>query len=248
MRRCHSALTALTLALMTLLVAGPAQAGGPTSVLLVVPGAGQTASLYTGDPDYDTLARTVGAFSDTGTAGKVDGSSTDHTFGPGVTLTWLIHDVSVWRVDRVYLDAKGGPWISTQVDNTGTGNIWDKPPVWHTAVDAKLLAALLHRLGVDGFTTPGQPDTASGADAPVTATEPVAPAVEQVADATGPGAGSLGWGLAGLALGIALTLAATRFGRRPRPVSDEPPEVSEVRSETPSVEVDWSPADELQRR
>lgn len=247
MRRCRAALTALTLALMTLLVAGPAQAGGPTSVLLVVPGAGQTASLYTGDPDYDSLARTVGAFSDTGTAGKVDGSPTDHTFGPGVTLTWLIHDVSVWRVDRVYLDAKGGPWISTQVDSTGTGNIWDKPPVWHTAVDAKLLAALLHRLGVDGSTSPGQQDVTTGVDTPTTATQRRAPAAEQVTDATGLGAERLGWGSGGLALGIALALAATRLGRRPRPVSDEPPEVSVVSAERSSDEVDWSRAEELQR-
>ena len=52
MRRYRAALTAataLTLMLVTMVVAGPAQAGGPTSVLMVVPGTGQTASLYTGD-------------------------------------------------------------------------------------------------------------------------------------------------------------------------------------------------------
>ena len=57
MRRYRAALTAataLTLMLVTTVVAGPAQAGGPTSVLMVVPGTGQTASLYTGDGDYDS--------------------------------------------------------------------------------------------------------------------------------------------------------------------------------------------------
>ena len=247
MRRCRAALTALMLALLSLLVAGPAQAGGPTSVLLVVPGVGQTASLYTGDADYDTLARTVGAFSDTGTVGKVDSTGAEHATVPGVTLTWLIHDTSVWRVDRVYLDAEGGPWISTQVDHTGSGNIWNEPPVWHTPVDAKLLAALLHRLGVDGSTSPGQQEVTTGVDTPVTATEQPAPAAEQVADATGLGAERLGWGLGGLALGVALALAATRLGRRPRPMADEPPEVPDVGAERPSDEDDWSRAEELQR-
>ena len=31
-------------------------------------------------------------------------------------MTWLIHDVAVWRVDRVYLGDEGGPWIATQSD------------------------------------------------------------------------------------------------------------------------------------
>ncbi len=257
MRRCRAALTALTLALMTLLVAGPAQAGGPTSVLLVVPGSGQTASLYTGDPDYETLARTVGAFSSTGTAGQVDSSAADHTSGAGVTLTWLIHDVTVWRVDRVYLDAKGGPWISTQTDVSGNGSVWDVPPVWHTAVDAKLLAALLHRLGVDGVTTAAEADPAATASSP---TEPVVAAVpdvpaddttgssERAADTTGSGARVLGWGLGGLALGVALTLAAMRLGWRSRAVPDGPSEDWDLSAERPSDGVEWSSAEELQRR
>ncbi len=254
MRRCRAALTALTLALMTVLVAGPAQAGGPTSVLLVVPGAGQTASLYTGDQDYEDLAHTVGAYWTDGASGKVDDSPTDHAHGPGVTLTWLIHDVSVWRVDRVYLDAEGGPWISTQVDHNGTG-IWDKPAVWHTAVDADLLADVLHRNGVAGGPatdpaaagdSPVQPDVAAGPDTPAVADE--TGSSKQAAEASGKDAGRLGWGLGGLALGVALTLSAMRLGRRSRPVPDQPMDVAEVSPDPVPDPAPWSQAEELQRR
>ena len=42
------------------LPAAPAAAGGPTSALLSIPGAGSTASLYYTDPEYDELADLVG--------------------------------------------------------------------------------------------------------------------------------------------------------------------------------------------
>ena len=91
---------------------GPAYAGGPTSVLLSVPGEGRTASLYYTDDAYEELADLVGAYDGTGT---VDGSGRSHETGTGVTLTWLIHDVTPWRVDRVYLQGDGAPWIASQV-------------------------------------------------------------------------------------------------------------------------------------
>ena len=34
-----------------------------------------------------------------------------------MTVTWLVHDVEPWRVDRIYLGGKDGPWISTQVSD-----------------------------------------------------------------------------------------------------------------------------------
>jgi len=254
MRRYRAALTAataLTLMLVTtIVVAGPAQAGGPTSVLMVVPGTGQTSSLYTGDGDYEALANTVGAFSTDGATGKVDGSPTDHAFGTGVTLTWLIHDVQVWRVDRVYLDAEGGPWILSTVDRTGTG-IWDKPATWHTADDPDVLVDVLERHGVAGVdgtdatagdSTPVQPDVAAVPDAP--AANDTTGSSEQAAESTGSRAAMLGWGLGGLALGIALTLAAMRLGQRSRlAAQDEAAGPDPVPDTAP-----WSPAEELQRR
>ena len=265
MRRYRAALTAATaltlMLLTTMVVAGPAQAGGPTSVLMVVPGTGQTAALYTGDGDYEALARTVGAFSETGAAGKVDDSGATHESGTGVTLTWMIHDVSVWRVDRVYLDAKGGPWISTQVDPTGSGNIWDKPPVWHTATDGKVLEDVLSRHGVDGVagtdataadSTPVQPDVAAVPDAPTV--NDTAGASEPASESSDSRAGMLGWGLGGLALGVALTLAAMGLRQKSRTDSDRT-DSDELDHDTPlkaaEVSADpahWSPAEELQRR
>ena len=56
-------LTTLALTLLPTLTAGPATAGGPTSVLLSSPTLGRTTSLYMTDSAYDALAKEVGAFS-----------------------------------------------------------------------------------------------------------------------------------------------------------------------------------------
>ena len=86
--------------------AAPAAAGGPTSALLSIPGAGSTASLYYTDPEYDELADLVGV--SRARAGRSTARSrAAHESGPGVTVTWLIHDVEPWRVDRIYLGRRG---------------------------------------------------------------------------------------------------------------------------------------------
>ena len=211
MRRSRAALAILTIMLISLLVAGPASAGGPTSVLLVVPGTGRTASLYTGAADYAALAGLVGAFEAPGVAGTEDPSGTSHAAGTGVTLTWLMHDVQVWRVDRVYLGADGGAWISTQFAAGESGTITDSPLAWHAAARGKELAALLDRLGVspnsrgDGNAPGGSPiGGGAGRDiAPPAATA------------------QLLWGLAGLALGVALTVAGMRLVAKSRTARGE---------------------------
>lgn len=263
MRRCRAALVVLTIMLISVLFAGPASAGGPTSVLLVVPGTGRTASLYTGAADYEALAGLVGAFDSPGVAGTSDPSGTSHDVGTGVTLTWLIHDVQVWRVDRVYLDAKGGPWISTQSDISVSGTIWDIPPVWHTAASGKELAALLDRLGVSpdprgdgnaavpgGSTVGGGTGTVIVPPAATAAAELKKPTIQR-ADAGTPIAAGLGWGLAGLALGVALTVAAMRLFPNSRsalgelvtaqPAEDDPADVGTARRGPVSDrELNWS--------
>jgi hypothetical protein len=165
----------------------PASAGGPTSALLSVPGAGRTASLYYTDAAYDELSRLVGAG---GATGSVDGSGRDHASGTGVTVTWLIHDVTPWRLDRIYLGADGGPWIATQ-EMGESGSIWDSPVVWHRPPSGKELSALLDRLGM-------------GAGTPAPGAAPEEPA----ADEDGP-AGPW-WGLGGLVAGALLALGWTR--------------------------------------
>ena len=69
MRRVHLVRAALTAALLSVaaLAAAPAAAGGPTSALLSIPGAGSTASLYYTDPEYDELANLVGISQSSGT-------------------------------------------------------------------------------------------------------------------------------------------------------------------------------------
>ena len=118
MHPIRASLTVGLLMLLSLTSVGPAAAGGPTSALLSVPGEGRTASLYYTDPEYDALADLVGIESDTG-LGTVDRSGRDHASGPGITVTWMIHDVMPWRIDRIYPNGEGAPWIATQI---GVGN------------------------------------------------------------------------------------------------------------------------------
>jgi hypothetical protein len=234
--RRRAVLAVLALAVSSLLIAGfagSAAAGGPTSVLLVAPGEGRTASLYSSSSDYAELARLVDAFntqpgSTTTPPSSASGdgaSGTLDSFGPEVTVTWLIHDVQVWRVDRVYLDADDGPWISTQMALDG-GDIWAKPPTWHTAGEAKRLVTLLDRLGV-GSTTVGQGTTGRASSSAGVAAgtggggtrraldgQPTKafPTAAEVGGTGGlPGPAGWGWGLVGVVLGVVLTLAAWRL-------------------------------------
>jgi hypothetical protein len=243
MRRVRAALTALFLALLSVFAAGPASAGGPTSALLVWPDSGRTASLYASDDDYTELARLVGALEPDGYAGEVSSTGAGHDSGPMVTVTWLIHDVQVWRVDRIYPAAEGGPWISTQVAVGGTGSIWDSQVVWHTAADGPALAALLDRLGLGAASSAASgpasgpaSDAAAGPAAGSAAGPDATPAPGQAAGPSEDAASDPGgwpgwaWGLAGLAMGAALAVVTGRVrGRRtaesveeaPWPVGDE---------------------------
>src|SRR6185295_20040617 len=117
-------------------------------------------------------------------------SGTDDASGAGVTLTWLIHDVSAWRVDRVYLAADGGPLISTQMNLDG-GDPWAQPPLWHRAgANAKALTSLLNRLGVGPLA--GSASSASDQIASETAGTSGAGASETGASETGAGTGTAG--------------------------------------------------------
>jgi len=230
-------LTTLFLSLLALGFAGAltigfataAQAGGPTSVLLVVPGENRTAALYTGDPEYQELVSLLDAFNTaTGTTTPPEGASdtgasgTDDISGPGVTLTWLIHDVSVWRVDRVYLSAENGPWVSTQMAMDG-GDIWAKPATWRSVTkDGPALTALLDRLGVG--TTGKQADAGNQASTgnQADAAQPTANAPVTSASPDGesglPGPDGVIWASLGVLLGASLTLGAQRWAKNAKDV------------------------------
>jgi hypothetical protein len=229
-------------------------------VLLVVPATGQTSSLYASDADYTTLARLVGALGDAAGPGRADRSGASHEVGAAVNVTWLIHDVTVWRVDRVYLGADHGPWIATQTDYSGSGKIWNSPVVWHTASGGPRLASLLDKLGVrpSSLVTGTAAVTGSGpapSSAPSTAPA-VAPkqGATKPANSSMPGWSGLLWGLGGLVIGVAVTLIAMRrtansWPKIGRQATDGQADVGEVEMHAVQQRLDseptWSAAEEL---
>ncbi len=238
MHPIRAALAVVAMLAVALITAVPAAAGGPTSALLAVPGEGATASLYYTDPDYDALAGLVGVESGgigVGDPGTVDDSGRSHENGPGVTVTWLVHDVTPWRIDRIYVGGEGAPWISTQV-GAETGSVWDGPVVWHQPDNAVALVALLDRLGVGAAAR----DAAAKGDFSGVAGAPVADSSAPVAEpeaalAESSAVAGIWWGLGGLAGGALLTLVLLRLRRGP---------VAEVESE-PAPDADAPISEEL---
>lgn len=218
MHRVRSTLI-LTIVVVALTPFGRAEAGGPTSALLTVPGEGVTASLYYTDPEYDALAGLVG-MADGGGTGSVDRSGRDHANGPGIRVTWLIHDVTPWRVDHIYLEGEGAPWVATQTTN-GTGDLWDAEVVWHRPDSPAELEALLDDLGLADASLAAGPFTGvPGAEVPPpvdSAQDSAAGAATETATASN-GVGSVWWGLAGLLVGAVATglLMSVRRGSRER--------------------------------
>jgi len=225
-------------ALLVVLVAGllsasavalapPSSAGGPTSVLLVDTANGRATALYTSDPRYERLSDLVG-----GTTPPVaDGSApavSDGRWTPGsggITATWLMHDIVVWRVDHIFVQA-GDVSIASVSDMAGISS-FDANPTWHRARDPKGLTSLLTGLGL-GSAAPVSQVTASTPATPAAAAAPPATAAAPASSA--PPAPL--WGLAGLLVGAGLMLAAVRLRRprRPRHVDDDVdvPESAEV--------------------
>ncbi|HET6561653.1 MAG TPA: hypothetical protein VFG72_07240 [Marmoricola sp.] len=217
MRRTHVLLTLVLLTLSTVWAAGPAVAGGPTSVLLSVPGEGRMAALYHTEADYQRLGDLAGVFDDVGKA-----SAPRHLEGSGevVTLTWLIHDVHVWRVDYVHLGGAGAPWVETRevVDDDPW---WEAPTVWHRG-DARL-RGLLTRVLHDPGSAPG-----ASTPAPATLTEQAAtPAATPAAVQQRSPLVLAAWTGGGVAAGALLTLLTLvvlrrRSRREPAPVGERP--------------------------
>jgi hypothetical protein len=214
-------LACLVLALTSLWTSGPATAGGPTSVLLSVPGEGRMAALYYTDAQYDALNRLVGVVD---TREGQSGPLQSHETGQVVTLTWLIHDVQVWRVDRVMVGGGGAPWVETR-EVLDAGAVWDAPPVWHQA-DRRLTALLARVLPERGSATSGVAASPLdlAAEAPLTDAAPPADAsTDEAASALRGGASSgspltaLTWAAAGVLVGGVLTSGLLRHQQRRRP-------------------------------
>jgi hypothetical protein len=194
-------------AMLVLVAPVPASAGGPTSVLIVSPGRHATASLYTTDEAYTRLEKLLG---DNPTA---DPAAPDLHGGPGsdaINVTWLIHDVQVWRVDRIFTDAPKGPWIETFMLSEG-GTPFDKPGVRHAPSDRDGLLTLLSALRLLGESPPA---AYAGPKDPVTQPQP-APAAA-VSQSTSPDRGWL-WLVLGIAAGAVLVIGFRPLARRLRP-------------------------------
>jgi hypothetical protein len=207
--------TLLVLSLLAVLgVAGTASAGGPTSVVITVPGEGRSAGLYYTDPAYDRLAEAVGI------GRQVDGGVDPGGFGTQtpVTLTWLIHDVTPWRVDRVFT-RDGTVWVMTQED-FGGGALGDVAPVWHRA--GPELARILDQVLPDG--NGYARDTVLDAR-PDPVTPAATPAVAQPAAARTSPLLLAGIGLGGLLVGVLGTLTAFAVRRPGEAATPADPEV-----------------------
>ncbi len=203
------ALITTILCAVTVALAPPSAAGGPTSVLLVDQANERATALYASDERYTRLADLVGASSTRAGATELPpGADSNLASGSGITLTWLIHDVEAWRVDRVFLDAPGGPWIASRTDLSGAGSIWDGDPSWHRPSDPEELVDLLSALGLgsDSTRTATAGDVTPGADRPRTAAA-ASPAAAAPAGST---SGGPLWGLGGMLLGAVLVLGLGR--------------------------------------
>ncbi|MDV9171840.1 hypothetical protein R6V09_17145 [Streptomyces sp. W16] len=222
----------MTLALMVW-GASDAAAGGPTSVLVTSPESGQATALYYSDEQYGTLQQLLGP---EGKGARDKPPEADLADARQINVTWLMHDISPWRIDRVF-PVETRPqavWVHTAADVSENANL---NGYWHRAEQPAQLRALFKKLGVMGKDTgedgysgilPG-PWQSAGTDRATTApdtgttTSTMRVAGQDKSDGTGwwwaiPGAG------AGAVLALVLRTLATRRpldrwrkGREPGP-------------------------------
>jgi hypothetical protein len=192
-----------------------ASAGGPTSLLITSPQNQRTSSAYIGDARYERLAEYVGMTTAAGVNQSTTGGSPpagiDTQTGSEIRLTWLIHDMMVWRVDRIHL-AGDVIWIQTMQDwDREGGEIGDG--IWHRATEPEKLRAALSETGVLRKPAAGSADDPT-APAPSSEPTPSTDPAEQAAVAAGgpPPSGLIGAGFSvlGLAVGIGATLLTLR--------------------------------------
>lgn len=188
----------------------PAQAGGPTSVLLSAPDTGKVVATGYEDKAYGELQRLL----DTASQGIADGEQ--HDSGPAIRATWLIHDVTPWRLDVIYPDAPGGPWIATTEDPSGASDLSGKP-VWHRATNDVQLIKLL--VSLDLLNGKRKPGSTSGGPTTLPQPAPQAPPEVVAVDETPASALKveqkplLGWrwSIPGFLLGAAAAYLALRY-------------------------------------
>ncbi|MEU3303212.1 hypothetical protein ABZ729_25885 [Streptomyces sp. NPDC006678] len=202
------ALLGLTLGAALFLAPG-AVAGGPTSVLIVSPESGEATALYASAPEYGQLSSLLRAGS---TGGKDRPPGLDSVTGVRqINVTWMAHDISPWRLDRVYpSDDARTVWVHSAA---GLPESYDG--VWHKAAKPAELTRLLTSLGVMGEKStelggPGMPPHSSWQDGG-TATPPPAASAGSTEST---GSTDWWWAIPGLAVGLALGLALRPLAAR----------------------------------
>jgi hypothetical protein len=186
---------------LTVWSAPSASAGGPTSVLVVSPESRETASLYYSDKEYSELERLLRP---PGAGTRTKPPEANLLAARQITVTWMAHDVSPWRLDQVFpLADRDEVWIHTAENLAESEN-----SRWHRAENPGQLRVLLKDLGVMGKVS-GE----GHAIFPAPAQEPGsdAGAVEAETSAVPPSAADddteWWWALPGLAAGAVLALA-----------------------------------------
>lgn len=226
---------AVTTIAVVLALPGIAAAGGPTSVLLASPYTGSATALYHTDDDYGRLQALLGGPDLPEEADTVAEQTPglDVTASAYVTATWLIHDVSVWRIDRIFLTGDE-VWVVSAVSVDGAppaveglypGETGGAAAVWHRPTDPAALRTLLKANGL----TPGSARANPGARGPAVAEPAVA---EAAAPQAGPATAAVTdrsgwlWGIGGIVAGVLIGVVVARAtgGRRLVPApGDDPP-------------------------
>lgn len=206
-------LAALIAGLGVLLLPVPAQAGGPTSVLVTNQSLDRATALVYTDSRYGELERLL--TDTTRVAGRADFSG-----GDWLTVTWLAHDVHVWRTQRVSLNAEGGPLVATTSPDETGGN---DDVVWSRVGDDSALKALLTELGMIGKGKVGTNAAEPGAAGLATSNQPPTTAVKTAGEPASSWFALSGWRwavpglLAGLLLGLAALPTRRLVSRRSGP-------------------------------
>jgi hypothetical protein len=235
-RELAAAAGALAAALALVLAGAPtAVAGGPTSVLLVSPDSGETASLYNNEKEYMDLRDLLLAEPGRDLDSSKEKPPEPDSIGRRINVTWMIHDVTPWRVDMIHPDVPGSRsiWILTQL-RMDFGTSEPTKEIWHQAKNPDDLRALLTDLGVmsdhpegtnpeSGPEQPSDDDsaavsagTSAGASAGTSADTPAGTAQPPATTAAaGAGDGTdWWWAIPGLAAGATLALVLRPFAVR----------------------------------
>ncbi|HET6858601.1 MAG TPA: hypothetical protein VFH94_16115 [Streptomyces sp.] len=219
--------------LVTALLCAPqAAADDPSSLLLTSPVSGEAHALHRSNSAYAELAKHLGGAEPRGVEKRppvVDEPAGEGGTWRRITVTWLEHDVSVRRVDRVHVARPGEPiWVSTVTDSGSAPK-----ERWHLADAPAALRDLLGRLGVLGGAKGDPADTGNyvgqadhppdfvspGVSGPAAAAPGDPAPVPSPSAATASAAGSDGgtgawWAAPGLAAGILAGAAGAALFRR----------------------------------